>query len=107
MASLATIAPKDREFFELIARTAFCNPFSEERASLDAQIVGHPVDPFSETHLDEMTRVICNRAEQLQSKGLADICKYTARDSDLARTFFLFEVYHCFCGEFDQLILEQ
>jgi len=107
MASLATIAPKDREFFELIARTAFCNPFSEERPSLDAQIVGHPVDPFSETHLDEMTRVICNRAEQLQSKGLADIRKYTAQDSDLARTFFLFEVYHCFCGEFDQLILDQ
>ena len=107
MATLGTIKPADREFLQLVARTAFCNPFSEERASLDAQIVGHPVDPFSEAHLDEMTRVISKRAEQLQSKGLADIRKYAARDSDLVRTFFLFEVYHCFCGEFDQLILEQ
>src|SRR5262249_3568864 len=67
----------------------------------------HPIDPILETHLDEMTRVISRRAGQLESKGLADIRKYAARDSELVRTFFLFEVYHFFCSEFDQLILEQ
>jgi len=107
MASAATIPSEDRELYQLIARTAFCNPFSEERPELDAQIVGHPVDPFSETHLEELTRIISSRVEKLESKGLADVRKYSTRDRELVQTVFLFEAFHFFCRDFDQLILDQ
>jgi DNA-binding NtrC family response regulator len=107
MAIKARIEAGDREFFAVVAQTAFCNPFSEQRTDLDARIVGHPLEPFSETHLDEMTKVISGRVERLESQGLADVRKYSAADRELMQTVFLFELFHVFCRAIDQLILEQ
>jgi len=107
MAAHAKIAPTDRQFFELIAQTAFCNPFADQRAELDARIVGHPVDVFSDAHVDELTRVITSRVQKLETEGKADLRKYSAADRRLMQTVFLFELYHHFYQDFDQLILEQ
>src|SRR5437867_4066423 len=107
MAALRTNEAADREFFEVVAQTAFCNPFSERRAELDAKIVGHPVDVFSDAHLAEINEVVSSRVRKLDAQGLADLRRYPARDRDLMQTFFLFEVFHRFCPDFDQLILEQ
>jgi DNA-binding NtrC family response regulator len=107
MALRVGIAPADREFFTVVAQTAFCNPFSEQRPELDASIVGHPVEPLSDAHLDEMTQVISQRVRELEARGLADVRKYSAADRDLMQTVFLFELFHVFCRPLDQLILEQ
>jgi DNA-binding NtrC family response regulator len=107
MGTSIVIAPADRQFFELIARTAFCNPFSPERSELDAKIVGHSVDVFSDVHVDELTRVIVSRVQKLESEGKADVRKYPATDRRLMQTVFLFELYHQYYRHFDQLILEQ
>src|ERR1700722_9545880 len=107
MASALLIEPADREFYEVIAQTAFCNPFSEQRSELDAKTVGHPIEVFSETHLDELRRVVSASVQKLESFGQADIRRYSAKDRDLMQTVFLFELFHCFHKNFDQLILEQ
>jgi len=107
MAARAAIKSADRAFFTLIAQTAFCNPFSEQRSELDASIVDHPVEPSSEAHLDEMTQAISGRVEKLETEGLADLRKYSGADRDLMQTVFLFEVFHVFCRPLDQLILDQ
>src|SRR6266567_1385867 len=107
MATLLTIDPGDRPFFELISRIAFCNPFSDERAEFDARIVGHPVDMMAETHLDEMTGIISGQVEKLETKGAADVRKYSVRDRELMQTVFLFEIFHKFWHELDALIVEQ
>jgi DNA-binding NtrC family response regulator len=91
----------------LIARTAFCNPFSAERAQLDEEIVGHPGDVFSDAHVDELTGVISSRVRKLEAEGKADLRKYPAAERRLMQTVFLFELYHQFYKHFDQLILEQ
>src|SRR2546422_7481697 len=106
MAPQACIAPADREFFELVAQTAFCNPFSEQRAELDSKIVGRPVEPFSEAHLDELTQAISTRVRKLEAQGLADVRRYSSRDRDLMQTVFLFELFHQCCRDLDQLILD-
>src|SRR6266850_5773482 len=103
MATIARIESADREFFELIAGIAFCNPFSEERAALDAKIVAHAVDVFSERHPEDLTKAISARIGKLERKGLADVRKYGARDRELMQTVFLFECFHRFCDDFDQL----
>lgn len=107
MAVPTNMSPADRQFFELIARTAFCNPFSGERAELDEAIVGHPGDVFSDAHVDELTGVITSRVRKLEAEGKADLRKYPAADRRLMQTVFLFELYHQFYKDFDQLILEQ
>ena len=107
MALRAQIETADREFFTVVAQAAFCNPFSEQRSELDARIFGHPVEPYSEAHLGEMTQVISRRVQELEARGLADVRKYSAADRDLMQTVFLFELFHVSCRAFDQLILDQ
>src|SRR4051812_46891974 len=107
MAAQVAVASENRELFEIIALTAFCNPFSAERAVLDAKIVGHSIDPLSESHLEEMTRIISARVEALERKKLADVRKYSTRDCQLLRIVFLVETFHFYCHDFDRLILEQ
>ncbi len=107
MAARPRLDPGDREFFELIASIAFCNPFTDERPALDARIVGHPVELFAEAHLDEMTRLISARVQKLEEQEMADVRKYSAEDRALMQIVFLFEIYHQFYRQLDQLILDQ
>jgi DNA-binding NtrC family response regulator len=102
-----TIASADREFFETIAQTAFCNPFSEQRVELDTKIVGHAVEPFSEEHLDEMTGVVAARVRKLETQGRADVRQYAAKDRPLMQTVFLFDIFHQFHHALDEFIHEQ
>ena len=107
MASHQKLEPADREFLEVVAQTAFCNPFTDQRAQLDAKILGHPVNVFSESHVDELTQVISARVREFDRKGVADVRRYPARDRELMQTVILFELFHRFHHDFDQLILEQ
>ena len=74
---------------------------------MDSQIVGHPISPFSEKHLEEMTRVVSARVKKLEARGIADLRKYSARDREMMQPVFLFELFHVFYLDFDQLIVEQ
>jgi DNA-binding NtrC family response regulator len=107
MATEARIESADREFFEVVSQIAFCNPFSEHRLELDAKILDHPVGCSPEEHLDEFSAVISARLRKLEAGGRADVRRYAGADRDLMQTVFLFEIYHQFCRDFDQLILDQ
>lgn len=107
MAFQAKLSPADREFFALVAETAFCNPFSERRPQLDAQILGRTVAPYSETHLGELTQIVSQRIARLETEGIADVRRFAAAERELMQTVFLFEIFHQFYQEFDQLIVEQ
>src|SRR5438552_4620802 len=107
MSNQARIEVADREFFQLIARTTACNPFFEERTELDAEIVGHPVEMFTEAHLDEVTNVVSHRVQKLEAKGFGDVRRYPEKDRALIQTVFLFSIFHQFCRSFDALIVEQ
>src|SRR5262249_22173439 len=78
-----------------------------ERAELDAKIVGHTADVFSDAHVEELTRVIATRVQKLESEGKADLRKYPAADRRLMQTVFLVELYHQYYQQFDELILDQ
>jgi DNA-binding NtrC family response regulator len=107
MAARATIPSGDRAFFELIARVAFCNPFSEERAALDAEVLGHAADVFSESHPVKIIRAMSMHIGKLETNNLADVRKFRTGDRELMQTVFLFECFHQFCDELDRLIAEQ
>ncbi len=107
MATPIYLSPAEREFFEVVFQIAFCNPFSERRRSLDAKILGRPVGDSLEEHLDEFTVVIAARVQKLEAQGCADVRRFPKPDGDLMQTVFLLDIYHQYCREFDQLILDQ
>jgi DNA-binding NtrC family response regulator len=107
MAAEVRIESSDREFFEVVFQIAFCNPFSEHRLELDAKILGHPVGRSPEEHLDELSSAISARVQKLEAQDRADVRRYSGTDRNLMQTVFLFDTYHQFCRNFDQLILDQ
>jgi hypothetical protein len=107
MAITITLSPDDREFFQIVAQSTFCNPFSEQRQILDAKIVGHPVELLSESHLQEMSRIVSNRLAKLPTHGQAELRHFSGADQELMRIAFLFDVYHQFCNPMDELIAQQ
>ncbi|MEK7678161.1 MAG: sigma 54-interacting transcriptional regulator [Verrucomicrobiota bacterium] len=107
METNVSIESADREFFELIAQAAFSNPFSEERAELDQRIVGRPLNPFLEDRPDLLAQIVSDRLRKLEAQGLSELRHCAGEDRPLMQTVFLFEVYHQYCHDFDQLTLDQ
>ena len=98
----------DREFFETIAQTAFVNPFSDQRPTLDSALVGHALDPgVPDKSLAEVTRVVLDRLAKLEAAGKADLRRYSAKERELMELVILFGIYHQYCPAFDALIAEQ
>jgi DNA-binding NtrC family response regulator len=107
MESKSSLETAEREFFQLIVQAAFSNPFRESRHELDAKIVGHSVEPFSEAHLDELKSALRARIQKLDARGLGSLNRHPSRDRDLMQTVFLFQLFHDYYLAFDQLILDQ
>lgn len=108
MAAHLRIEPADREFFEIVAQTAFCNPFSERRRELDAAILGHPLESaVPEAYLEEVTRAVLARVGKLEAAGRADLRRYSGADRELLQMVVLFGEYHRLCHEFDALVRAQ
>lgn len=107
MASKVTVDAADRDFWEVIARAAFSNPFSEERVELDRRIIGPVMDPYSPAHAERIRQVVSERVRRLATAGLADVRRYVGTERGVMRAVFLFEVFHEFCLRFDELVQEQ
>src|SRR5882724_10423398 len=96
---------KEREFWRLIADAAFSNPFSEQRLELDLKIAGDFHGESERVAL--LKKSICDRAGRLEQQGVAHLRRYSGTEREVMRIGFLFEVFHRFYEEFDQLIVVQ
>src|SRR5258708_4023276 len=96
---------KEREFWRLIAEAAFSNPFSEQRLELDLKIAG-AFDGEPE-RVARLKTAICEQADHLENRDGAHLRRYAGAEREVMRIGFLFEVFHRFCHEFDQLIADQ
>ena len=107
MASTFRLPPADREFFAQVARAAACNPFSEERAKIDEQILGSftSIPPFERLH--RLTQVVGARVRKLNDRGAADLRLYEGEEREIVRGALLFDLYHRYREPFDDLIVEQ
>ena len=97
--------PTQREFWLWVSQAAFSNPFSEQRHELDLKIAG----PFEgeAQRAGALANSLCSRVQHLEERGLARLSKFSGSERDVMRIGFLFEVFHRFHAEFDQLIVDQ
>jgi len=95
----------DRAFWQWVSGAAFANPFGEQRLELDLKIAGRFKNEAERARF--LKRAVSERVRKLDSQGKADLRSYTGEERERMRNVFLFEVFHRFYDELDQLIIEQ
>jgi hypothetical protein len=99
-------SPPDREFWQWVSQAAFANPFSEQRHELDRKITGTRLREESE-RMEFLHAAVAELVQKLERAGAADLRRYAGEDREMMRNAFLFEGYHRFYKQLDQLILDQ
>jgi DNA-binding NtrC family response regulator len=107
MNTIKTISPQDREFFMLVWKAVFTNPFSEERAELDKKISGADRPLPRRGIVPEAMQEITRRIGILDQGKAAKIQDFKKSDQELMEHVFLFDIYHKFNTPFDEFIEKQ
>lgn len=107
MVQRAKLSNEDRSFFELVARAAFCNPFSDERAELDLKIAECTPDTPHDKRIEIIKNRVSDRVRSLARDGRADLRLYSPEDRQNIQAVFIFDIYHRVSHRFDTLIGDQ
>jgi transcriptional regulator with AAA-type ATPase domain len=101
------LAEEEREFFRLVARAAFTNPFSAERVAVDLKIIGQASCRTVEERVLKVMKAVADRVARLEARGLGELRRFDPADREIMQTAFLFDIYHRQIEVFDRLIPEQ
>lgn len=101
MTTGSRLSAEDRDFFGLVSRAAFSNPFSDDRAELDRKIAGGPREDCG---IGQVVARVRERLRKLQVEGKADIRGYHGEERLILQSAFLFDVFHSIVDDFDCLI---
>jgi len=100
--STKNLAASDRALFSLVAEVAFVNPFSVSRQQLDQKMGGKPGAGLTEA-LGRVRSVL----ERLRRDDAADVRDYGDEDGRVLLMAVLYDAFHRWVGDFDQLIQRQ
>ncbi|MCP3874291.1 MAG: sigma-54-dependent Fis family transcriptional regulator [Desulfobacteraceae bacterium] len=103
----ASLNSEEHHFFRTVYNAAFANPFSELREKLDIKIAGLFPSASRRESIDQCIKEIDRRIKELEVQGRADINAYHGKDKDIITIVFLFDIFHKFRDDFDQLIKDQ
>ena len=99
MEAMARLSADDREFFAIVARAVFLNPFSDERAEADALIAGRSGGTVSQAD-----RHVADRLQALERDGMGRIDAFAGDDRRLVEYAWLFHFFHRYLDPLDDLI---
>jgi DNA-binding NtrC family response regulator len=99
--------PEERRFFKTAYHAAFANPFSMLREKLDLKVAGLFPSVSRRESTDKCIQEIDLRIKQLETQGAAHINSFSGRDQEIMKIVFLFDIFHKFRDNFDQLIHDQ
>ncbi|MEW6486914.1 MAG: sigma 54-interacting transcriptional regulator [Thermodesulfobacteriota bacterium] len=104
---MAPLTAPDRDFFRLVSRAAFVNPFSREREELDRAIAGWVGEGPPEAVLARAVRTVGERVAALEEKGPLRPGAFGAEDGPLVEAAVLFDAFHRHVADLDGLIRDQ
>ncbi len=106
MEKLYTFNQSERKFISLVHRAAFSNPFSEERDSVDYQIVN--LKKNKSDNANEVLKILIDQVKKLFIKldkhGACKIKDFSEKDRELIKYTYLFVIFHELANDFDELI---
>jgi DNA-binding NtrC family response regulator len=103
----ASLTPEEQNFFRTVHNAAFANPFSDLREKLDIKIAGLIPSATRRQGIDQSIQEVSHRISELEKQGRADINAFEGQDKEIITIVFLFDVFHKFRDDFDQLIKDQ
>jgi len=101
------ISSKEREFFSLVTRAVFANPFSEERKRFDLEISGLPPETAPGKVQAKVIQVVDREIGRFERQGRASVNTFSGDDYELVKNSLLFHVYYQHAPSFDSLISDQ
>jgi DNA-binding NtrC family response regulator len=99
------LSERDRAFFGLVSEAAFENPFGNRRLHLDAEIAASAGD--APEWRERMLQRVGARLRALSGQGPLDVRGFAGADRELVEHSLLFETFHRFVLDLDQLIERQ
>ena len=103
----AVLNSKERHFFRTVYNAAFANPFSDLREKLDIKIAGLFPSASRRESKDLCIKEVDRQIKKLEAQGRADINAFHGQDKEIITIVFLFDIFHKFRDDFDQLIKDQ
>ena len=94
----------DRDFFALVSRAAFANPFGEERLDLDRRL---GAGPRGAPPAEITSRMVAAVAARVEGLGAARLDDFASADREALRIAFLFDAFHRSTEALDASIQEQ
>ena len=102
-----SLSAADRAFFELVARAAFANPFSDVRTVVDRQIADLTGVTRRADQVDAVATRVCSKIKELDARDAANLSRHAAGDRPALAVAFLFEAFHRWLAAFDDLLRQQ
>ena len=93
---------KNKKLIKAIAKAAYLNPFSEERLEIDKEISG---DDKNHSHAVLIKKVVEITKQTIPK--LKKINNYSGEEKQDVVYLYLFDIYHKYRDEFDDLIVKQ
>jgi DNA-binding NtrC family response regulator len=103
----AKLSASDRDFFDRVAKSAFTNPFGDERGLADRQALGLEREADFDEVLARLLAELAKRVAALAPDGCLDRNRYAGDDRERVTTGILFLVFHEATARLDALIQEQ
>jgi hypothetical protein len=101
------LSASDRDFFDRVTKSAFMNPFGDERSLADRQALGLEREAGFDEVLVRLLAELAKRVAALATDGRVDRTRYAGDDQDRVTTGILFLVFHESVARMDALIQEQ
>ncbi len=101
------LSPQEKEFFTLVGRTGFINPFSDERKALELKIGGQPQTASRKKRTEAFVHALSTKISELDRSGRAAINAFSGEEKKLMERVYLVELFYRFKDDFDQLINSQ
>jgi DNA-binding NtrC family response regulator len=107
MTQAKNLSGRDRDFLRLLAEAAATNPFSDAYFELVLKIAGCDASTPAEEQYKRIVSRVSEEVRKLEESGSDDMRQYGGEDRQLVRYALMFDIYHRFMPQLDQLIAEQ
>jgi DNA-binding NtrC family response regulator len=107
MKTAKRLTDADRTFLGLVAQATAANPFTEQRARLDAQLLGKDFDERQVWNPEPSVEVVHARVRQLVDAGAANLSSYRTGDRERVRIGALYHLFHVYRDALDAHIEAQ